>query len=216
MGGESQFWSSDQRSTRLFMSWEDGGQEKSFCGICKKMVRVLNYYDKHLCKYAEFFVGFYNQSPGVTITEDTWVIYVPWCPARDGEMIAGQRLRAEANERLILANQRSVQWPWTHLNITLLHRNDASLLKVEVQSHYYHVNFKKWRNSLLFPINSETTMMMWRQKVRDIHLAFSSSDRILGSGAVHWARVWSFQWKASVETWVRLRNLMLLPDKWPA
>ena len=36
-----------------------------------------NYYDKHLCKYAEFFVGFYNQSPGVTITEDTWVIYVP-------------------------------------------------------------------------------------------------------------------------------------------
>ncbi len=83
-------------------------------------------------------------------------------------------------------------------------------------SHYYHVNFKKWRNSLLFPINSETTMMMWRQKVRDIHLAFSSSDRILGSGAVHWARVWSFQWKASVETWVRLRNLMLLPDKWPA
>ena len=91
MGGESQFWSSDQRSTRLFMSWEDGGQEKSFCGICKKMVRVLNYYDKHLCKYAEFFVGFYNQSPGVTITEDTWVIYVPWCPARDGEMIAGQR-----------------------------------------------------------------------------------------------------------------------------
>ena len=59
----------------------------------KKRVRVLNYYDKHLCKYAEFFVGFYNQSPGVTITEDTWVIYVPWCPARDGEMIAAQRLR---------------------------------------------------------------------------------------------------------------------------
>ena len=57
----------------------------------KKRVRVLNYYDKHLCKYAEFFVGFYNQSPGVTITEDTWVIYVPRCPARDGEMIAGQR-----------------------------------------------------------------------------------------------------------------------------
>lgn len=40
-------------------------------------------------------------------------------------------------------------------------------------------------------------MKMWRQKVRDIHLAFSSSDRILGSGAVHWPRVWSFQWKAS-------------------
>ena len=91
MGVESRFSKSDRRSTQLFTSWEDVGQEKYFCGICKKMVQVLNYYDKHLCKYAEFFVGFYNQSPGVTITEDTWVIYVPRCPARDGEMIAGQR-----------------------------------------------------------------------------------------------------------------------------
>ena len=132
MGGESQFWSSDQRSTRLFMSWEDGGQEKSFCGICKKMVRVLNYYDKHLCKYAEFFVGFYNQSPGVTITEDTWVIYVPWCPARDGEMIAGQRPdwgQWEAH------HDQSEVSPVTLdiLNIPLLLQNDSHLVETRVK-----------------------------------------------------------------------------------
>ena len=152
MGVESQFWKSDQRSTQLFTSWEDvaGTRKKDFCGICKKMFRVLNYYDKHLCKYAEFFVGFYNQSPGVTITEDTWVIYVPWCPARDGEMIAGQRPRAEANQRLSLANQRSVQWPWTHLNIPLLYRDDASLFFVKGWN-AVHV---KWKMKKLFAISN--------------------------------------------------------------
>ena len=46
---------------------------------------------------------------------------------------------------------------------------------------YNFVNPNSDEKSLLLPINSEITMRMWRQKVRDIHLAFSSSDRGLGS-----------------------------------
>ena len=70
---------------------------------------------------------------------------------------------------------------------------------------YNFVNPKSDEKSLLLPINSEITMRMWRQKVRDIHLAFSSSDRGLGSGQCTGLGFDHFSERLQTE-----RNLLLL------